>query len=325
MDRAPDPLPQGPWAPDDNGIQWVHSLQDLLDFIIAIVNDESSSFMLPPGITAIRLASCPFSRAQISLQPPPFPREAAAPSQQQAQQSMFCRATRGGSWPVPSADPVEGTGFTAQDFYRLAAGESSGGLPIRPTIQELFEDWGHVFPEEFFQDSLFAIERVVAQIIVTAFGVHPDVTQTTSPGSPLLEVDWADWAANSPGIQQYDAANISQRGTMGFHAILPGWTPVPPRGHAQPHPTLIEVAFAAMGGGTGPERANAKAVRAAAVATDQLPDGRLRLSGQDRVDPQTPIPHLDRARWHSAMDSLPVHMRAALTLAAEAAQHSVCG
>ena len=165
----------------------------------------------------------------------------------------------------------------------------------------------------------------MAQIIVTAFGVHPDVTQTASPGSPLLEVDWADWAANSPGAQQHDAANISQRGTMGFHAILPGWTQVPPRGHAQPQPTLIEEAFAAMGGGTGPERVNATAVYAAAVATDQLPDGRLRLSGQDRVAPQTPIPYLDRARWHSAMDSLPVHMRAALTMAAEAAQHSVRG
>ncbi len=45
MDRAPDPLPQGPWAPDDKGIQWVHSLQELLDLILVVTNDDSNCFM----------------------------------------------------------------------------------------------------------------------------------------------------------------------------------------------------------------------------------------------------------------------------------------
>ncbi len=133
VDRAPDAAAPGlhpteRWAPDAQGVLQFHSLQDLLDFAIALLDGDFTRNKAALGVSTISLAPGMSFRERrtppgaISLQPPPFPREREAPSQQQAQHRMFTAASREGAWQVPSVDPVEGTVLSAQDFYRVAAG-----------------------------------------------------------------------------------------------------------------------------------------------------------------------------------------------------------
>ncbi len=193
---------------------------------------------------------------QLSLGPPPFHREAEAPTQEEAQRHMAHQATNDGAWTVPSADPVEGSGFSAADFYR-AAQDGSRGRPIRPAVQQLTEAWGHVLPEPFFRDLEFAVEDVCTQLLVQAFRIHPDITRPAR-----------DWEDDGEGTRQHFVDGEFQRDTTGFHAVVPEWQLLPPPGWIAPRPSLVEDAFAAMGQGTGQERANAAAVQAAVQSID---------------------------------------------------------
>ncbi len=237
----------------------------------------------------------------ISLEPPDFHREAEAPTQAEAQRFMFQQAARGGSWAVPSADPVEGTGFTAQDFYRTAAGGGSHGRPIRPSVHELFSSWGHLLPEEFFQDFEFAVKDIISQLLVLAFRVHSDITRPE-----------ADWADDGVCTRQQYTDGAFQRDTTGYHARLPEWQFNPPPGHVQPQPSLVEAAFAAMGAGTDLQRANAAGVQAAAHSINPAVRGAVGYA-----------PYLDRDKWSRTLESFPPNMVPPLALAASAAQHSV--
>ena len=98
------------------------------------------------GVRCIRLSRELISRrcppdtdALLTLGPPPFHREAEAPTQEEAQRHMAYQATNGGAWPVPSADPVEGSGFAAADFYR-AAQDDSHGRPNTLSAGDLLQD-----------------------------------------------------------------------------------------------------------------------------------------------------------------------------------------
>ncbi len=91
---------------------------------------------------------------------------------------------------------------------------------------------------------------------------------------------------------------------------------LPPDGHPQPPPSLIEEAFTALGGGSGIQRANAAAVHGAAKTIDASATGAQRGALGS-------APHLDREKWKRLLEELPLSSRGALSIAAAASQHGV--
>ncbi len=94
--------------------------------------------------------------------------------------------------------------------------------------------------------------------------------------------------------------------------MVPEWEISPPSGWIEPRPSLFEDAVAAIGHGTGQERANAAAVQAAAQSIDAGDQGPVGFA-----------PHVDRDLWNRTTDLFPPNSRPALRIAASATQHGV--
>ena len=160
---------------------WVDSLLELLNCLTAACFRQGTTGL--EGVSCIRLRNPLSSRrspldeeARLHIGPPPFSREAVPPSQAEAQQSMASQAWLRETLPVPSADPIEESGFSAEDFHR-AARDGLRGRPVRPSVHRLFGSCGHFYPEAMLRDLEHAVEDIVTQMIDLAFRVHPDITR----------------------------------------------------------------------------------------------------------------------------------------------------
>ncbi len=161
----------GRWVPGNQGVLYIHSLSELLDFLKFTLNGSFAGSKAARKINEVRMApGVSFHRRrEPRSQPPP-------------------------------ADQATGSSLSAQGFRSAAGGHATDGAQTSPSFQALSEGWDHFLPAQFFSDLEAAIKQVATQLLLLAFHTHHDVTNAASDEQPAsgYHAILPEWGCSHP-------------------------------------------------------------------------------------------------------------------------------